>query len=131
MQIDIWPTIIAAAGGAALAYISYVFKRDREAEASLRTEKIALYKELVSIMSKDYLGSGDMDFAPQNVLKALQMLEDEMGTGSGVVGERQTNLLSGLFSEVRKDLGIWPKDEPDFRIKLSTVEYSERDNAMP
>src|SRR5690606_3112348 len=57
--------------------------------------------------------------APQPVIQALQLFQDEIRvSNSNQSRERHDQLLSRLLYEIRKDLGVWPKDSQDFKVGI-------------
>jgi hypothetical protein len=125
MSTDIVTTIIAASGAIILAGASYWFTKQRERDAELRREKLEHYKEYAVCLSSVLSGEGTPEgkqayalacnklnlVAPQAVLKALQNFQQATKDGnSSTTLEHHDKLMSLLFYEMRKDLGISPKD---------------------
>jgi hypothetical protein len=111
-----------------LAGASYWFTKKREREAELRKEKLDHYKDFVSslsgIISGESTPQGQRAFskacndlnlvASQAVLEALRGFHQETRVSNPNKSlDRHDHLLSRLFFEIRKDLGIVPKDNAD------------------
>jgi hypothetical protein len=126
MSADIATALIATSGAIILAGATYWLTKQREREAELRREKLDHYKEfavsLSGIISGEDTPDGQRSFAlacnklnlvaPQCVLKALQDFQQESKrSNSSPNRERHDKLMSALFYEMRKDLGISPKDD--------------------
>ncbi|MGE5493549.1 MAG: hypothetical protein ACM31P_20005 [Actinomycetota bacterium] len=134
MGAEIVTAVIGASGAVVLAGATYWFTKKREREAELRKEKLEHYKEFVAsqsgIVGGDATPEGQKAFAracnnlnliaPQSVLKALQAFQDEIGVSNpNPSRQRHDDLLSRLFYEIRKDLGISPgDDEASFKVGL-------------
>lgn len=135
MQADIATALIAASGAIALAGASYWFTKQRERDAELRREKLAHYKDFVTSLSGTISGESTPDghrafsracnnlnlIAPFAVLQALQEFREEtrISNPNPPSRDRHDELLSRLFFEMRKDLGISPSDNSDtFKIGL-------------
>ena len=117
-----------------VAGATYWLTKKREREAEIRKEKLEHYKEFVNsqngIVSGDATPEGQRAFAracnnlnliaPQSVLLALQAFQHEI-RASNPMPDRQKHdvLMSRLFYEIRKDLGITPNDdEHSFKVGL-------------
>ena len=123
---DIATTLIATFGGVAIACITYSLTKMREREAELRKEKLEHYKDLVASLSGIIRGEDTPEsqrafaracnklnlVAPQPVVRAMQDFQQEIKVGNTRRSkEEHDRLMSRLFSEMRRDLGITPKDE--------------------
>jgi len=134
MPAEIATAIIAASGAILLAGASYWFTKKRERDAELRKEKLEHYKEfaasLSGVISGEFTAEGQRAFsracnklnlvAPQSVLRALQEFQTEIKfSNTAHSKERHDKLMSALFYELRKDLGISPTDDKSsFHIQL-------------
>lgn len=134
MPADIATSVIAASGAIALAGATYWFTKKREREAELRREKLEHYKDFVAslsgVISGESTPEGQRAFsracnklnlvAPQSVLRALQAFQQEIKTtNASRSSECHDKLMSALFYEIRKDLGISPGDnEATFKFGL-------------
>jgi hypothetical protein len=126
METELITAIITAAGAILLAGASYLFTKMREREIELRKEKLAHYKEFVislsGVISGEYTPDSQRQFAlacnklnliaPQSVIRALQKFQQEIKiTNDTRSQEAHDRLMSELLYEMRKDLGIKPKDK--------------------
>jgi hypothetical protein len=133
MPADIATALIAAGSATILAVVTYGLTKKREREADLRKERLAHYKDLVAsfsgIITSEDTPDGQRAFAkacnnlnlvaPQPVIQALQAFQDEIRvSNSSHSRERHDQLLSRLLYEIRKDLGVWPKDSADFKVGI-------------
>jgi hypothetical protein len=135
MSDDLLVALIASSGAIVLAAISYWLTKKRERDSELRKEKLEHYKELSVCLSGIIRGEGTPEsqrayslirnklnlIAPFAVLEALREYSQATSAQnpSPAVGEPHDRLLSALFYEIRKDLGVKPKDGPQiFRIGL-------------
>jgi hypothetical protein len=134
MPAEVVTAVIAASGAVVLAGASYWFTKKREREAELRKEKLDHYKDLVSSLSGTISGEstpqGQRAFskacnnlnlvASQAVLDALREFHHETRVSNpNKSQDRHDHLLSHLFLEIRKDLGVVPKDaEASFEAAL-------------
>ena len=134
MPAEVATAVIAASGAILLTGATYWFTKKREREAELRKEKLEHYKDFVSslggIISGESTAEAQRAFsracnklnlvAPQVVLAALQAFQQEIKvTNSGRSNERHDELMSKLFYEIRRDLGVSPADtEASFRVGL-------------
>ena len=133
MAAEIATAVIAASGALVLAAASYWFTKRREREAELRKEKLDHYKEfaasLSGIISGEDSPEGQRAFAascnklnliaPYGVLQALQAYQIETKAGNAPTLEMHDKLLSALFFEIRRDLGISPRDRSNtFSVHL-------------
>ncbi|MEJ2633202.1 MAG: hypothetical protein P8011_15505 [Acidihalobacter sp.] len=130
--------LLATAGAIVLAgvsaAVSYWFTKQREREAELRKEKLEHYKEFAVGLSGIVSGEGTPEaqrawalacnklnlVAPQPVLQALQAFQQESKASNPQHSqERHDELMSALFYEMRRDLGIKPADDKmSFKIGL-------------
>jgi len=117
-----------------MAGATYWFTKKREREAEIRKEKLEHYKEFVASLSGIISGESSNEsqrafslacnklnlVAPQVVLEALQVFQSEIKTANtNQSNERHDRLMSKLFLEMRKDLGIKPSDSSStFRVGL-------------
>lgn len=133
MAADIATALIAAGGATILAVVTYGLTKKREREADLRKERLAHYKDFIASLSGVITGEDTPDgqrafaracnnlnlVAPQQVIQALQTFRDEIrASNTNKNRERHDQLLSRLLFEIRRDLGIWPKDSQDFKVEL-------------
>jgi hypothetical protein len=133
MSADVITALIAASGAIALAGASYWFTKQNERDAALRREKLEHYKSFVASLSgvtnggtpdgqrAFSLASNNLSLvAPQSVIEAVQAYRHETRTGNPDPSrDRHDLLLSRLFLEIRKDLGVIPKDDAGtFKISL-------------
>ena len=125
MAAEVATALIAASGAVVLAGASYWFTKKREREAELRKEKLEHYKDFVASLSGIISGEGTPEgqrafaracnklnlVAPQSVLSALQLFQQEIKVGNSSKSQGQHDkLMSALFLEIRKDLGVSPTD---------------------
>ncbi|MBP6494315.1 MAG: hypothetical protein KA287_08770 [Rhodoferax sp.] len=128
MAAEIVTALIAASGAVVLAGATYWFTKKRERDAELRKEKLEHYKDFVAslsgIISGETTNEGQRNFArscnklnlvaPQAVVLALQEFQQEIKTtNTGRSNKRHDELMSKLFIEMRKDLGVLPKDKDE------------------
>ncbi len=134
MTAEVATAVIASSGAILLASVSYWFTKQRERDADLRKEKLEHYKDFTASLSGIMSGEGTADgqrafaracnklnlFARQSVLSALHEFQQEIKvSNSALNNERHDELMSRLFYEIRKDLGISPKDdESHFKVGL-------------
>jgi len=134
MPAEVVTAFIAASGAVVLAGTTYWFTKKREREAELRKEKLEHYKDFVASLSGIISGESTAEnqrsfsracnklnlVAPQPVLKALQEFQQEIKvTNGGRSSARHDELMSKLFYEIRRDLGISPTDDQsNFRVGL-------------
>ncbi len=134
MSVQIVSALIAAFTAIIVAGSSYWFTKQREREAAWRKEKLDHYKAFTVSLSGVITGEGtpqgrlafskasnDLNLiAPQAVIVALQAFQHETRTSNTVVDrEKQERLMSKLFYEMRKDLGISDDDDQEtFRVGL-------------
>jgi hypothetical protein len=125
MTADIATALIAASGAVILAGATYWFTKQREREAELRKEKLEHYKEFAVSLSGIISGEDTPEaqrafalacnklnlIAPQSVIQALQAFQQETkASNPSRTQDRHDKLMSALFYEMRKDLGISSKD---------------------
>lgn len=135
MPAEVATAIIAAPGALIVAAAGYWFTKKRERDAELRKEKLDHYKEFVAslsgIISGEAGAEGQRAFAlacnklnlvaPQAVLTALQNFQQEIKASNPSPRNlsRHDDLMSRLFLEMRKDMGVWPGDDATtFRVGL-------------
>lgn len=135
MDASVATALIAAAGAIVLAGASYWFTKRSERHAELRREKLAHYKDftlaLSGIISGEQTPDGQRAFAracnalnlvaPQPVLVALQRFQEATKSSNATPASREQHdaLMSVLFLEMRKDLGVTPGDNvTTFRVGL-------------
>jgi hypothetical protein len=134
MSTDVATALIAASGAIILAGATYWLTKQRERDAELRREKLGHYKDfavsLSGIISGEITPEGQRAFAlacnklnlvaPQSVIEALQAFQQESKAGNPSPSlDRHDKLMSALFYEMRKDLGISPKDDlATFKVGL-------------
>ncbi len=128
MATELLTAIVTASGAVVVAGASYWFTKKREREAELRKEKLAHYKDFVACLSGiidgEFTQDGQRAFAlacnklnliaPQPVIRALQQFQEEIKVSNDTKSqEAHDHLMSELFYEMRKDLGVKPADERD------------------
>ena len=126
MSSDSITAMIATFGSIALAALTYWLTKQREHAAELRKEKLEHYKEFVASLSGISSGESTHDdqrffsqacnklnlVAPQSVLRALKLYQQEIKvSNSNRTQARHDELLSSLFYEIRRDLGVSPEDK--------------------
>lgn len=126
--------LIAASGAILLAGSTYWLTKKRERDAELRKEKLEHYKDFVAGLSGIISGEATLEgqrtfsrvcnklnlVAPQSVLTALQAFQREIKVGNeSRSNEKHDQLMSALFYEIRRDLGVFPvDDQATFRVEL-------------
>ena len=134
MAAEIATAIITASSGLVLASASYWFTKRQEREADLRRQKLEHYKDfalsLSGIVFGDATPEGQRTFAkacnnlnlvaPQSVIDALQAFQQEIKVSNHSQSQENHDLLmSRLFYEMRKDIGVTPADDLNsFRVGL-------------
>lgn len=134
MSVGIVTALITASGGLILASASYWFTKRQEREAELRRQKLEHYKGFVLALGGTIAGESTPDgnrsfakacnnlnlVAPQSVLEALQSFQQEIKASNPNKSQELHDLLmSRLFYEFRKDLGVSPADcQEKFRVGL-------------
>ncbi len=134
MAPEITTSLIAAFGSIALASASYWFTKKQEREAALREQKLTHYKDFVvslnGVISGESTPDGQRAFAkacnnlnliaPMSVIAALQAFQQKIKVSNSDKNQDKHNaLMSKLFYELRKDLGVSPLDDPNtFRVGL-------------
>ena len=143
MSVEIFTALIASGSAIALAGASYWFTKKRERESELRKEKLEHYKELAACLSGTIHGESTPEsqrayslirnklnlIAPYKVIKALQAYSEatSIRNPNRATGETHDKLLSELFYEIRRDLGMNPKDDPAiFKIGLWSSGQGQR-----
>ena len=127
-------SVISAAAAFLIAVAGYVFTKQKEREAEWRKEKLAYYKEFVDSLSGTIAGETSAQgqvrfaracnnillFAPYAVITALDRFHEETRVSNPAKSlERHDQLLSQLFLEIRKDIGVIPNDHPaSFHVHL-------------
>lgn len=127
-------SLISAAGALLIAVAGYVLTKRAEREAEWRKEKLAYYKEFVSSLSgaisTETTPEGQIRFsratndialfAPYRVIVALDRFWEEIRVSNPTKSvERHDKLLSELFFEIRRDIGVRPRDKrASFRVRL-------------
>jgi hypothetical protein len=126
MTADVATALIAAAGALVLAGSTYWFTKRSERHAELRKEKLEHYKEFAVSLSGIISGEGTPEaqrafalacnklnlIAPQIVIEAPQRFQNESkASNPSPSKEHHNKLMSLLFYELRKDLGISPSDD--------------------
>jgi len=119
-------TLIGLVWSVLLAGITYWFTKQRERDAELRKEKLEHYKDFVASLSGIISGEATAEnqrafslasnklmlVAPQKVIEALRGFQQEIKvTNLNKSIDRHDELMSQLFYEMRKDLGISPSDD--------------------
>lgn len=115
--------------------MSYYWTKKKDREGELRKEKLEHYKEFASCLSGVVGGNIEPKsqkayslirnklklIAPYSVIQALKSYDKSTDFNAPKEKRSEHNaLLSTLFYEIRKDLGVLPKDNPnDFKIYLS------------
>ena len=129
-------TLLPALGAVAAAVLAYLFTKKREREAEFRKEKLEHYKAFVLSLTGIIVGESSPEgqkafakafnnlllFAPQPTIDALHEFREEITSrGTARSKERHDRLLSALFLEIRKDLGVRPRDAAEtFRVFLQS-----------
>jgi hypothetical protein len=128
MSPELITTLVTITGGLAASAASYYFTKRQEREADWRREKLVYYKAFAASLSGVVGGDATPEgqrafalacnnlllFAPQSVIAALRLFQDEIRI-SNPSPDRQKHdlLLKQLFLEIRKDIGVSPPDSPD------------------
>ena len=136
MSPEVLNVIAAAVGSVALAAITYLFTKQRERDAALRSEKLNHYKEYVESLTAITRQDSSFEeqkahalafnnfhlFAPQTVIEALHQYNEQLNPDKpGHSPDKHDTLLTNLPLEIRKDLQVKPKDrEKNFRVFLRT-----------
>jgi LPXTG-motif cell wall-anchored protein len=127
-------SVISAVGALLIAVAGYVFTKRKEREAEWRKEKLAYYKEFIESLSGTIAGETTPEgqvrfaracnnillFAPYAVITALDRFHEEIRVSNAAKSlQKHDLLLSKLFLEIRKDIGVTPRDHSDaFQIHL-------------
>lgn len=134
MSAALATSLISAIAAFLVAIAGYVLTKRAEREAEWRKEKLAYYKEFVSSLSgtiaNETTPEGQMRFAracndillfaPYRVIVALDLFHQETRVSNPNKSlQRHDELLSELFFEIRRDIGVRPKDKRRmFRVHL-------------
>jgi hypothetical protein len=134
MPATVYIALIGIIGSILAAGVTYSFTKKRERDAELRKEKLEHYKDFVASLSGIISGESTPDnqrafarasnklmlVAPQPVIEALQAFQQETKVSNPNKSlDRHDELMSKLFYEMRKDLGISPADNLDsFKVGL-------------
>jgi hypothetical protein len=134
MSATVITALITALGTVLVAVATYWSTKKREREAELRKEKLEHYKDFVASLSGAISGEDTPDgqrafarasnrlmlVAPQSVIEALQRFQQEIkASNTAKSAERHDELMSALFFQIRRDLGVSPADdERTFRVGL-------------
>lgn len=133
MTAEIATAVVAASGAVVLAGASYWFTKKGEREAELRKEKLEHYKDFTASLSGIISGEGTPEgqraysracnklnlIAPHAVLEALQAFQSGTRECENATLGRHDQLMSALFLQIRKDLGVSPADdESTFKVGL-------------
>jgi hypothetical protein len=133
MSADLATALATAGGATILAVITYALTKKREMDAELRRERLEHYKDFMASLGPIIANEITDDIrraigrscnnlnlvAPQSVIEALQAFQDEVGASNANPSrQRHDQLLSRILYEMRKDLGVWPKDNQGFKASL-------------
>lgn len=134
MNTDIALAIIPAVAAVILAAISYWFTKKGERVSELRKEKLENYKDFVACINGVLEEVTTLEnrasfskacnklnlIAPQSVIEAMNDFRQEIAISNTTrCKNRHDKLLSTLFYEIRRDLGVSPKDDDStFMVKL-------------
>jgi len=128
MSAEVISATVAAIGSVAVVAATYWFTKKHERDADLRREKLDHYKAFILSLSGIIVNESSpagqkafaqacnnlLLFAPQPVLKALRRFQYETrASNPNSSREKHDQLLSKLLIEIRTDLGVKPKDDPD------------------
>ena len=118
---------IGLMGSLVAAAVTYWFTKQREREAEWRKEKLAYYKAFVESFSGIVEGDASPEghrafakasnnlllFAPQSVIASLNAFRHEIRiSNSNRTIEQHDRLLADLLLEIRRDVGVFPQDNP-------------------
>lgn len=132
-----------------VAGLTYLLTKKRDRDAELRREKLEHYKRFARSLSGVCNGSppsrdeqaafaqacNDLNLiAPQSVLQALNDLPEQIDSGNKQRPSGYSNRLfkqfSLLFLEIRRDLGMKPRDSADtFSIGLFALTAGQPDSS--
>lgn len=127
MHATIITAIIGLIGGIILAVFTYWSTKQREREAEWRKEKLGYYKSFVESLSGIIEGDSSPEghrtfatatnnlllFAPQQVIVAVNAFRDEIRISNPRrTVEQHDRLLAALLLEIRRDVGVFPPDNP-------------------
>lgn len=134
VNISLLTSIIGIFGAAIIAAVTYWLTKKREQEAEWRKEKLAYYKAFIESLSGTVEGDSTPDgqrayakacnnlllFAPVSVLEAMEAFRNETKESNPNRSfEKHDLLLAKLLLEIRRDIRIYPQDNPDtFKPKL-------------
>src|ERR1043165_764170 len=134
MSAGVLAATISATGAFVVATVTYILTKRAERDAEWRKEKLAYYKEFVASLSGSIAGESTAEgqvrfarasndlllFAPYAVIDTLSRFREEIrvpNTAKKI--EKHDALLSELFFQIRKDIGIRPSDSRrSFKINL-------------
>ena len=147
MSLEFANVMIAAVGSVIVAAATYWFTKKRERDAELRREKLEHYKAFVlslsGVIEKESSPEGQkafaracnnmLLFAPQPVVEALRSFQEETKISNpNRQKDRHDKLLSELLLEIRRDLNVRPKDNPEtFKAWLWASGVSEEEQTRP
>jgi hypothetical protein len=127
MNATIASAWIGLIGGFAAVVATYVLTKRREREAEWRVEKLAYYKAFIESLSGIVSGDDTPEshlvfaratnnlllFAPQNVIDSINAFRHEIRISNPTPSRDQHDkLLKDLLLEVRRDIGVYPADDP-------------------
>jgi hypothetical protein len=127
METAIATALIAFLGSLMVAVLTYWFTKQREREAEWRKEKLAHYKAFIESFSGIIEGDSSPEghksfakatnnlllFAPQSVIAALNEFRHEIRVSNmNRTQQEHDRLLAALLLAIRRDVGVWPADEP-------------------
>lgn len=125
MSSELITDLVTFAGGLVAAAASYYFTKRQERETDWRREKLVYYKAFTTSLSGVVEGDATPEgqrvfalacnnlllYAPQPVIVALRSYQDEIRVSNPCPDrQRHDRLLSQLFLEIRKDVGVSPRD---------------------
>jgi hypothetical protein len=133
MPATAYIAFIGIVGSVLLAGVTYWFTKQRERDAELRKEKLEHYKDFVASLSGIISGEATpegrrvfarasnklMLVAPQSVIEALRAFQQQIKVSNPNQNiDRHDELMSRLFYEMRRDLGISADDQRSFKVGL-------------
>lgn len=134
MSAEIVSALIAAISAILVAGASYLFAKKSEREAAWRKEKLDHYKAFTASLSGVITGESTSEgqvlfaracndlnlIAPQPVIMALRAFQEAIKIGNSASDKaRHDQLMSKLFYELRRDLGVSADDDPNtFEVGL-------------
>jgi hypothetical protein len=119
--------------GVVIAAVTYFFTKRRERETEWRKEKLRHYQEFTNSLSTIIEDKSNVEkkrsfcrasnnlmlFAPQDVLRALYDYQECSRVGYAGTQEEHDEMLRRLFLNIRRDIGVSPKDKEDtFSVRL-------------